>query len=122
LAQASRLPRVSAIIMTVNFGHRVSVALAALAAALLIALLAAVPGGAIVPPKNCGSVTVKHHRYNIKGDQLPCTQARRYASGFLGHRKSPHGYKCHRNSGSALVAQCVNTHTNPDRTIFMIKR
>src|SRR3954447_23848418 len=86
------------------------------------ALLAAAPGEAIVPPKNCGSITVKHRRYNIKGDQLPCKQARSYASTYIGRRKAPRGYGCHRFSGSALVAKCVNTRTNPDRTIFIIKR
>jgi hypothetical protein len=94
----------------------------ALALAVIAALLAAAPGHAIVPPKNCGSITVKHHRYNIKGDQLPCKQARSYAATYVGHHKTAHGYRCQRFSGSALVAKCVNTHTNPDRTIFIIKR
>src|SRR3954463_3946208 len=86
------------------------------------ALLATAPGQAIVPPKNCGSITVKHHRYNIKGDQLPCKQARAYAATYIARHKRPRGYGCHRFSGSALVAKCVNTRTNPDRTIFIIKR
>jgi hypothetical protein len=102
--------------------HRVSLAMVAVAATAFLAALWAAPGHAIVPPKNCGTITVRHHRYNIKGDQLPCSDARRFASRFLGHHRRPAGYACHKFSGSALVAQCVNTHTNPDRTIFMIKR
>src|SRR3954454_19537994 len=94
----------------------------ALAVAAVALLGAAASAPAIVPPKDCKTITVKHHRYNIKGDQLPCSQARSYASGFLGRRRTPHGYRCTRFKGSALVAKCVNTHTNPDRTIFIIKR
>ena len=87
-------------------------------------LLAAVvaTSEAIVPPKNCGTITVKHRRYQIKADQLPCSKAKTYASRYLGSRIRPPGYKCHRYSGSALVARCENTRANPDRTIFMIKR
>src|SRR3954466_212950 len=96
--------------------------LPALALAAVAALLAATPGQAIVPPKNCGSLKVKHRRYNIKGDQLPCKQARSYAANYIGHHRTARGYRCQRFSGSALVAKCVNTHTNPDRTIFIIKR
>src|SRR3954447_15082376 len=95
---------------------------AALAFAAVALAAAAASAPAIVPPKDCKTIRVKHHVYNIKGDQLPCSQARSYASSYLGRRKTPHGYACHRFSGSALVAKCVNTHTNPDRTIFMIKR
>ena len=102
--------------------RRFTLLVPALALATVAALLAATAGHAIVPPKNCGSIKVKHHRYNIKGDQLPCKQARSYAATYIGRRKTAHGYRCQRFSGSALVAKCVNTHTNPDRTIFIIKR
>src|SRR4051794_10702851 len=105
-----------------SFERRSTSPLAALALAVAAALLATAPGQAIVPPKNCGSIKVKHHRYNIKGDQLPCKQARSYASTYIARHKTARGYRCQRFSGSALVAKCVNTHTNPDRTIFIIKR
>jgi hypothetical protein len=87
-----------------------------------LALAAAAPSNAIVPPKNCGTITVNHKRYNIKADQLPCKSARIYAARYLGHNRRPPGYTCRRYKGSALVARCVNTRANPDRTIFMIKR
>ena len=75
--------------------------------ALLAALLAAAAtSSAIVPPKNCGTITVKHHRYNIKADQLPCSRARTYATRYIQSNTRPPGYKCHRYSGSALVARC----------------
>lgn len=92
------------------------------AAIAVAAALAAAPAPAIVPPKNCGSITVRHHRYNIKADQLPCASARTYAARFLGANRRPPGYTCRRFKDSALVARCVNTRANPDRTIFMIKR
>jgi hypothetical protein len=82
----------------------------------------AVSSEAIVPPKNCGTITVKHRRYQIKADQLPCSKAKTYASRYLSAGTRPPGYRCHRYSGSALVARCENTRANPDRTIFIIKR
>jgi hypothetical protein len=95
---------------------------AALFSLVCALLAAAATSGAIVPPKNCGTITVKHHRYNIKADQLPCSKAKTYAARYLGSNVRPPGYSCHRYRGSALVARCVNTRANPDRTIFMIKR
>ena len=89
---------------------------------IALALAAAASSEAIVPPKNCGTITVKGKRYNIKADQLPCKSARTYAARFLGSNVRPHSYACQRYKGSALVARCVNTRANPDRTIFMIKR
>jgi hypothetical protein len=94
--------------------------LGALAVTVLFAVAAT--SEAIVPPKNCGTITVKHRRYQIKADQLPCSSAKTYASRYLGAGTRPPGYRCHRYSGSALVARCENTRANPDRTIFMIKR
>ncbi len=88
----------------------------------LAALWASGPSQAIVPPKNCGTTTVKGKHYNIKADQLPCKSAKTYAARFLGSNVRPRGYSCQRYKGSALVARCVNTRANPDRTIFMIKR
>jgi hypothetical protein len=105
-----------------SFARRFTPLLPSLALGAAAALLAATPGQAIVPPKDCGSIKVKHRRYNIKGDQLPCSQARRYSATYIASRKRPRGYRCQRFSGSALMAKCVNTHTNPDRTIFIIKR
>ena len=75
-----------------------------------------------MPPKNCCTIKVKGRNYNIKADQFPCSTARTYASRYLGSNIRPHSYSCRRYRGSALVAHCVNTRANPDRTIFMIKR
>jgi hypothetical protein len=94
----------------------------ATAAAVVLAFAVAGTSDAIVPPKNCGTITVKQRRYQIKADQLPCSKAKTYASRYLGSGTRPPGYSCHRFKGSALVARCENTRANPDRTIFMIKR
>jgi hypothetical protein len=92
------------------------------ALAVTVAPAVAVSSHAIVPPKNCGTITVRHHRYQIKADQLTCSKAKTHASRYLSAGTRPPGYKCHRYSGSALVARCENTRANPDRTIFIIKR
>ena len=94
----------------------------ALALAVAGTALAATHAGAIVPPKDCGRISVGSHRYNIKADQLKCSSARRYSARYLRTRHGPRDYACHRFRGSALVFRCVNTRANPDRTFFAIKR
>ena len=91
-------------------------------AAVVAALIATGPASAIVPPKDCGRVTVSHKRYNIKADQLKCDSARRYSITYLKSRTKPRHYRCYRYSGSKLVFKCVNTSANPDKTFFAIKR
>ena len=77
---------------------------------------------AIVPPKDCGRMTVSHKRWRIKADQISCKRARSYARAYIAHRTRPRGYTCHRYRHSSLYAKCVNTRSNPDRTIFIIKQ
>jgi hypothetical protein len=72
--------------------------LTALALAATCAAIAA-PSAAIVPPTDCGIITVKGKRYDIKADQLRCTTAKPWASRYLSSRKRPSGYTC-RNFGS----------------------
>ena len=92
-----------------------------LAIALLVAV--AVPqAGAIVPPRDCKTITVSGKRYNIKSDQLRCTTARTYAERYLRSRSRPSGYVCKRYTGSKLVFRCVNAGANPDKTFFAIKK
>jgi hypothetical protein len=54
---------------------------------------------AIVPPSNCGNLTVKAKRYAIKADQLNCTTARAHARRYLASKAKPSGYAC-RNYGA----------------------
>ena len=92
------------------------------AAALCAALFAAGPAGAIVPPKNCGKLTVKGKAYNIKADQLKCTKARDYSEDYLRRRDEARYYDCYSYSGSAIKFRCVAKRYNPDKTYWAIKR
>ena len=101
---------------------RTAALLTTLAAALFAATLAAGPAGAIVPPKNCGKVTVKGKTYNIKADQLRCTKAREYSIRYLKTKGRPSGYSCFTYQGSSIKFRCVNPRYNPDKTYYAIKR
>jgi len=69
--------------------------IAAALVATCLALAALAPtSGAIVPPTNCGKLTVKGKRYTIKADQLRCVTARSHASRYLTTHKRPTGYTC----------------------------
>lgn len=78
------------------FRSRVIIA-AALSLTSLLAVLSP-PAGAIVPPRDCGTLKAKGTRYGIKADQLRCRTARTYASRYLNERRRPRGYRC-RNYG-----------------------
>jgi hypothetical protein len=52
------------------------------------------PSAAIVPPTDCGVITVKGKRYDIKADQLRCKTAKPYASKYLSTHRRPTGYTC----------------------------
>jgi hypothetical protein len=54
---------------------------------------------AIVPPTDCGAVTVKAKRYEIKADQLRCPTAKAHARRYLAAHRRPAGYRC-RDYGS----------------------
>jgi len=76
---------------------RASQTLAAVAVVLvtcvsLAALTASSP--AIVPPTDCGMLTVEAKRYNIKADQLRCRTARPHARRYLSTHRRPTGYRC----------------------------
>ena len=76
--------------------QRVGLGAVALVCAMLVAL--APPAPAIVPPSDCGTLTVRGQRYGIKADQLGCRTARSHASRYLADRRRPRGYRC-RNYG-----------------------
>lgn len=54
---------------------------------------------AIVPPTDCGAMTVRAKRYTIKTDQLRCLTARSHAKRYLSSAIKPSGYTC-RNYGA----------------------
>ena len=89
------------------------------AALVLVSALLASPSAAIVPPTDCGVITVKGKRYDIKADQLRCKTAKPYASRYLSTRHRPSGYTC-RNFGAEtkLKFRC----SRGVKVFFAIKR
>jgi hypothetical protein len=77
-----------------------------IAGALAAPMLIPAGSGAIVPPRNCGKMTVSGRTYNIKADQLRCPRARRYAKRYLTSRSKPAGYSCRTYTNSALKFRC----------------
>ena len=97
--------------------------LTALMAVLAVALISAVPAGAIVPPRNCGTITVKGKRWNIVADQIACTSAKKWATTYIRSFQAPRYYTCKKGpSGSSLWRSCRATRYNPDREFKIIKR
>jgi hypothetical protein len=101
--------------------------LIALVAAFAVAALtlSAGPADAIVPPKDCKTIKVKGKRYNIKADQIKCTTARDYAGDYLRSRQVHRRWKCYSykyTSTNHLVLKCVNTRSNPDKTIWAYRK
>lgn len=77
------------------------------------------PAPAPVPPKDCGFMTVKGHRYNIKSDQLRCRKARKYAKRYLSGGGKPKGHSCQTyGSETAIKFRCQKGA----RTVFAIRR
>ena len=91
-------------------------------AILVVLVLAAVsaPGaGAVVPPKNCGMVTVKSKRYQIKADQMRCSTAKTYSRRYLGRHSRPSGYRCSDYSKSTKLRFRCSKNV---RVFFAIRR
>ena len=93
----------------------------AIAAVLAVAalLVAAAPSPAPVAPRNCGMMTVKGKRYQVKADQIRCVTAKTWTRRYLSSRDRPSGYDC-RNYGSEtkLKFRCWKR----ERVFFAIKR
>ena len=86
--------------------------LAAAALCAALALPAAAP--AVVPPKDCGMMTVKGKRYQIKADQISCRTGRDHSRRYLATRSKPRGYKCRnlsREKGRVNIT-CSNGRKN----------
>jgi hypothetical protein len=88
----------------------------------LVAVLAwTAAAHAIVPPRDCGRLSVSSRTYVVKADQLPCRDAKRYTSRYLGRSHvKPSGYTCRRYKASetALAFRC----TRGIKTFFAIRR
>ena len=73
---------------------------------------------AVVPPKNCGTITVKGKRYMIKADQMTCRTAKSWSRTYLERRRKPSGWTCRRYTDTKLVFRCNRSIKN----FFAIKR
>ena len=92
------------------------------AVALFAATLAARPAGAVVPPKDCGKITVSGKRYGVKAQHLKCTTAREYSARYLRSRTKPRYYSCFTYTGSKIKFRCAAARYSPDREFYAIKR
>jgi hypothetical protein len=82
-------------------------------------MVASAPAGAIVPPRNCGFMTVKSHRYNVKADQVRCRRAREYTRDYLRTHDRPSGYSCRNyDASTAMKFRC----TRGIKVFFAIRR
>ncbi len=100
---------------------RRSAAVPAILLTLLCLLLATSAGAAqaIVPPQDCGMLTVDGRRYNIKADQIRCSTAKPYARRYLASNRRPSGYRCQRySSQTKLKFRC----SRGIKVFFAIKR
>ena len=106
-----------------TFTNATKLELTTLMAVLAVTLIAAVPAGAIVPPRNCGTITVKSKRWQIVADQIPCTTAKKYATTYIRSYDAPRYYSCKRGpSGSSLWRTCRAVRYSPDREFKIIKK
>jgi hypothetical protein len=62
--------------------------------AAVAALAVPVAAEAVVPPKNCSTMSVSGKRYQVKADQISCRSARRYAKRYIRSERKPRGYRC----------------------------
>jgi hypothetical protein len=58
------------------------------------ALAAPVGVGAVVPPRDCGRMTLKGKPYQVKVDQISCADGRGYARDYVVRKAKPRGYRC----------------------------
>lgn len=86
--------------------------------AVVLSLGLAAPAGAVVPPRDCGTLKHGSKRYNVKADQLRCSTAKDHTKRYLSSRRKPSGYKCKRYSDSKLEFRCVKGKA----TFFAIRR
>ena len=91
-----------------------------IAATLVAALCLPTAATAVVPPKNCGKITVKGKRYEIKADQISCSTGRDHAKRYLQRRSKPRGYSCRDISSSKnkVTFMCNNGR----KSFFAIRR
>lgn len=88
--------------------------------ALLGALCLPAAALAVVPPKSCGSMTVKGKRYQVKADQISCRTARDHTKRYLRSSRKPRGYRCRNLSTSKGRVNFICN--NGRKNFFAIRR
>lgn len=94
--------------------HRIAI-LAATAAALVFVA----PSEAVVPPRDCGNMTVSGKRYQIKVDQISCSEGKGYVKRYIQTRAKPRGYTCKRYPARK---NRVSFYCNNGRKVFFAIR
>ena len=112
----SQVPQAGDVCDTVVSVRRLVLTLPVTAALALGAL--AGPAAAVVPPKDCGSITVKAKRYNVKADQMTCRTAKAWSRTYLERRRKPSGWTCNRYTNTKLVFRCHRS----TKSFFAIRR
>jgi hypothetical protein len=97
---------------------RPTTAVAAVAAA---AALAAAPATApaVVPPRDCGNMSVSGKRYQVKVDQISCSSGKSHAKTYIRSASKPRGYSCKRYPSRK---NRVRFYCNNGRRIFFAIR
>ena len=92
-----------------------TIILAAAAAALLFTTTAP----AVVPPRDCGNMSVSGKAYQIKVDQISCRDGKGYSKTYIQRRTKPRGYTCKRYP---TRKNRVSFYCNNGRKIFFAIR
>lgn len=100
---------------------KLNLIVAALLAILTAALVVAVPAGAIVAPRKCGTVLVKGKKWPITADQIPCSTAKKWSITYLRTGQVPRYYKCKRAANRKIYRFCDTYRYDKPRTFFIFK-
>lgn len=73
----------------------------------------------VVPPRDCGRMTVKGSPYQVKVDQITCAQGRRFGKSYLVDHVKPSGYRC-RDLPSRVGR--VRVYCSSGRRVFFLIR
>ena len=92
--------------------------LAVLALGAVLALPVVAP--AVVPPKSCGTMTVKGKKYQVKADQISCKTGREHTQRYLSSHRKPRGYSC--KDLSKEKGRVTFTCNNGRKVFFAIRR
>jgi hypothetical protein len=85
----------------------------------LAALTSVTSAPAVVPPRDCGFIKLKGHRYNVKADQMRCSDAKDDLRDYALRGKRPgKGWTCKTYKDQSLRYRCYKGQ----REFFGIRR